>query len=197
VLFKKFDKADPLKFTESERLLRATGYIRDAKIIVKPVPDGGDSVDVEIFTQDYWSIQPYITATTSKVRYRAEENNFVGLGHTLDLRVTDQLNEGAPLYLDARYKVPTIGRTYISPSVFYGTSADNNIRGLSINRPFYSALTRVAAGFDILSVSENDSTQLEFDTSYHLYNCCLLTVGPVIVGPCSRAIRMKNEVRDW
>lgn len=170
LIFKKGSAADPLKIMESERLLRSTGYIRDARIMVHTIKGNPDSVDVEVWTQDYWSIRPNLTVTTSKVRYRVTENNFIGLGHRLDVRVTDQLNESRPLVLDANYRVPTIGNTYISPEVYYGNSSENNIRGFRVNRPFYSPLTRVAGGLDILSVAETDSLQPQGDTNYYEYS---------------------------
>lgn len=170
LLFRKNDVADPLKIMESERLLRSFGYIRDARIMVEKIPGSSDSVDVEVWTQDYWSIRPDLTVTTSRVRYRLTESNFIGMGHRLDLRVTDRINEYSPLILDANYRVPTIKNTYISPEIYYGNSSENNVRGLRINRPFYSPLTRIAGGIDVLSATKSDSSQLPFDTTFYDYN---------------------------
>ncbi len=170
LLFRKNDLADPLKIKESERLLRSFGYIRDARIMVEKIPGNSDSVDIEVWTQDYWSIKPDITGSTSKVRYRLTESNFIGLGHRLDLRLTDRINEYSPLVLDASYRIPTIRNTYISPEIYYGNSSDNNVRGFRVSRPFYSPLTRVAGGIDVLSATKSDSAQLPFDTSYYDYS---------------------------
>src|SRR5688572_14094525 len=170
LLIKKNETLDPLEITESERLLRATGYIRDARIKVFPVKGSTDSVDVEVRVQDYWSIRPYITASPTRISYRTVENNLLGLGHRLDLRFVDHLDEAIPLETEFSYRIPTIKNTYISPTFFYGSSELNNRRGLTINRPFYSPLTKFAGGLDLLSVSRSDSTRIENDTAYFQYN---------------------------
>ncbi len=169
LLIKENDLMDPLKVEESERLLRDSKFLREAKISVVPIPGTKDSVDLEVLSQDYWSIRPDITASSSRVRYRIQETNFGGFGHVFDNRITDLLNESSPLILDGTYTVPTIGNTYISPSIYYGTSPENNIRGLSINRPFFSPLTRVAGAIDFLSRAKSDSIRFSDDTLFY-YN---------------------------
>jgi hypothetical protein len=167
LLFKQGDRIDPLELLESERLLRETAFIRDARITVKAVPGTKDSFDIHIITQDYWSIVFDLDATTNKVRYRVTERNMLGLGHEFDNKFTDDLTESNPLVIDGSYKIPTISNTYISPVIYYGTGPDNNIRGLTVNRPFYSPLTQVAGGLDILSLNESDSINLISDTMYY------------------------------
>lgn len=169
LLLKENDVIDPLKLEESERLLRSSGFLREAKITVVPVPGTRDSFDLHVLSQDYWSIRPDITLTSSRVRYRLIETNFGGFGHVFDNRVTDMLNESSPLILDGSYTVPTIGNTFISPSIYYGTSPENNIRGLRIERPFITPLSRVAGGLDLLSRSHSDSIRFSDDTLYY-YN---------------------------
>ncbi len=169
LLFDENEYLDPLKIAESERLLRSTGFIRDARITVKEIPGTKDTVDIVLLTQDYWTLRPFITASTSKASYRVEETNIAGLGHEVDIRFTDKLKEASTLIVDAIYRIPTLGSTYISPVVYFGTSDVNNVRGLSVNRPFYSPLTRIAGGLDLYSRSASDSTRLQDDTVYFDY----------------------------
>ncbi|MBL0341372.1 MAG: hypothetical protein IPP71_10770 [Bacteroidetes bacterium] len=170
LLIKENDKIDPLKLEESERLLRSTGFLREAKLIVQPVKGTRDSFDILVVTQDYWSLRPSITASTSKVRYRIRENNFGGFGHIFDNRITDNLKSSDPLILDGSYKIPTLSNTYISPTLFYGTSPDNNIQGITVDRPFFSPLTRVAGGLELLTKAVSDSIQFTEDTIYNYNN---------------------------
>jgi len=167
LLLKENDVIDPLKMEESERLLRSSGFIREAKITVVPVPGTRDSFDLLVLSQDYWSIRPDITVSSSRVRYRIVETNLGGLGHVFDNRVTDLLKDSSPLILDGSYTVPTIGNTYISPSIYYGTSSETNIRGLSIVRPFISPLTKIAGGLELLSRAQSDSIRFSEDTLYN------------------------------
>lgn len=164
LLIKRNDSLDLLLLKESERLLRSTGFIRDVRMELRTVPGTRDSVDVYIYSQDYWSIRPDIVATTSRVKYEVNDRNFLGLGHIFDLKVTDLLKESSPLIFDGSYTIPSLGTSYISPKFYYGTSEENNIRGIVINRPFYSPLTRWAGGFDLYSRVYTDSIRFTTDT---------------------------------
>lgn len=164
VLIKRNDSLDLLLLKESERLLRSTGFIRDVRMELRAVSGTRDSVDVYIYSQDYWSIRPDIVASTSRVKYSVNDRNFLGFGHLFDLKVTDLLKESSPIILDGSYTVPSLGTSYISPKFYYGTSEENNIRGIVINRPFYSPLTRWAGGFDLYSRVYTDSIRFTTDT---------------------------------
>jgi len=167
LLFKVHDPIDPLELLESERLLRGTTFIRDARIIVQPVAGTRDSFDILIITQDYWSIRFSVDATESRVRYRLTEKNMMGWGHEFDNRLTDKLKTSSPLYLDGSYSIPNVRNTYISPEIYYGTSPDNNVQGIKINRPFYSPLTKMAGGIELLTRAETDSLRFRDDTVYN------------------------------
>ncbi|MBL7915625.1 MAG: hypothetical protein JNL49_11330 [Bacteroidia bacterium] len=164
VLIKRNDSLDLLLLKESERLLRSTGFIRDVRMELRAVSGTRDSVDVYIYSQDYWSIRPDIVASTSRVKYSVNDRNFLGFGHLFDLKVTDLLKESSPIILDGSYTVPSLGTSYISPKFYYGTSEENNIQGIVINRPFYSPLTRWAGGFDLYSRVYTDSIRFTTDT---------------------------------
>lgn len=166
VLIKRNDTLDLLLLKESERLLRSTGFIRDVRTDLRPVKGTRDSVDIYIYSQDYWSIKPDIVATTSRVKYRVNDRNFMGFGHVFDLQVTDLLKESSPLILDGSYTIPSLGTSYIAPRIYYGTSEENNIRGIVINRPFYSPITQWAGGIDLFSRVYTDSIRFTSDTIF-------------------------------
>ena len=81
VLIKRNDSLDILLLKESERLLRSTGFIRDVRMELRAVSGTRDSVDIYIYSQDYWSIRPDIVASTSRVKYSVNDRNFLGFGH--------------------------------------------------------------------------------------------------------------------
>ncbi|MBK8872516.1 MAG: hypothetical protein KBH11_02130 [Bacteroidia bacterium] len=164
VLIKRNDSLDILLLKESERLLRSTGFIRDVRMELRAVSGTRDSVDIYIYSQDYWSIRPDIVASTSRVKYSVNDRNFLGFGHLFDLKVTDLLKESSPPILDGSYTVPSLGTSYVSPKFYYGTSEENNIRGIVINRPFYSPLTQWAGGLDLYSRVYTDSIRFTSDT---------------------------------
>jgi hypothetical protein len=153
LLVKKGDELDPLSLRESERILRKTTYIRDAKITVDPVPNSKDSVDILVVVQNLWSLLltlesdgPYYTASL-------KETNFMGLGQGFQNGLTfrpDSLNRAV---LNGSYSIPNIKHSFITATAYYSTSTINSIRGISVNRNFYSPLTKWAGGVDQILVS--------------------------------------------
>ena len=139
LLFKKYDKLDPIKVRESERLLRKTLFVKDLKIHVKNVK-GTDSVDVYILEQDLWTIVGGIDVLGEKTSATLEERNFIGLGHTF----RNQL-----IYYPGNGKKYLMG-SYLVPSIF--------TNGIGINRPFFSPLTKWAGGVDYFFRGSNVAT---------------------------------------
>jgi hypothetical protein len=105
------DPLDAETLADTERLLRRTTFILDAKIEVLPVPEAPDSVDVLVITRDRWSlgIEPSVR-TSRRYDFDVEERNVIGLGHQL------AFNFDVDLDLDR-----TVGYT--------GTYRSDNIQG--------------------------------------------------------------------
>jgi len=167
LLFAAGDTIDPLELEESERLLRSTTFIRDVRIVIAKVPGSKDSVDVHVITQDYWSLKFNLDDSHGQTTYRITEQNLLGFGHEFDNSITNNKIESTPLVLDGSYLIPTISNTYISPALYYGTGSDNNVRGIKINRPFYSPLTSFAWGLDLISKTKSDSIRFPDDSLYN------------------------------
>ncbi|RYD73714.1 MAG: hypothetical protein EOP53_19610 [Sphingobacteriales bacterium] len=89
LLFRKNEQIDAFKISESERLLRQSSYINDAKILVNQVNDSTDSVDVTIYVQDVWGIGVGVTGDPSVPNgdISFNDNNFLGLGQRLDTKL--------------------------------------------------------------------------------------------------------------
>ncbi len=146
LLFKKNEKIDLLKITESERMLRQAVFINDARIYVAPVGRSKDSVEVKVFVHDRWSLDVWVEMyDLTEVGVTFGEYNLGGLGQQLTQYVTNDFLENEPSS-ETRYSINNIGRTYISSSVFYRTGSMNHDLGFTVNRPFYSPLTRWAGG---------------------------------------------------
>ena len=156
LLFKKYDKLDPIKVRESERLLRKTLFVKDLKIHVKNVK-GTDSVDVYILEQDLWTIVGGIDVLGEKTSATLEERNFIGLGHTFRNQLIYYPGNGKK-YLMGSYLMPSIKNSFISTAVYYNTSPDTFTNGIGINRPFFSPLTKWAGGVDYFFRGSNVAT---------------------------------------
>lgn len=144
LLFRKNDKVDILKITESERILRQAVFITDARIIVQPA--GKDSADVRVLVHDRWSWEVWldlVDATEGELTFR--EYNLGGLGHQFRQDISNDFLVNQPEYR-TRYTINNIGHTYITSNIYYIAETDNRQLRLSLTRPFYSPLARWAGG---------------------------------------------------
>ena len=146
LLIRENQPLDSLLILETARLLRAKKFIREVEILPREVPHTKDSVDIVITTLDTWSIIPYASLSASQTKLRLREYNFFGTGHRLDLGFSSRREDSDRGY-QAIYTVPNFRNTYISGTVKYITEYDNHFRrSISIDRDFYSPLTRWAGG---------------------------------------------------
>ncbi|HYG40437.1 MAG TPA: hypothetical protein VD908_17530 [Cytophagales bacterium] len=165
LLFREDHKLDPYKLRESERILRSSEYVRDAKITVNPAEK--DSVDIVVLVQDQWSILGAVNGRKVEVF----DVNFLGLAH----RISGSVNYGGveKFTYNASYHVPYIRNTFITAGAFYNTSLINGLKGVSVGREFYSPLTKWAGGIDLIQrraidlIPVNDTLNAEVPVKYN------------------------------
>ncbi len=151
LLFEKGETIDAFKVSESERLLRQSNYINDAKIIVSNVSDSSDSVDVTVYVQDVWGIGVGVTGDPMVPNGDMSVNdlNFLGLGQRLDTKLWYDESYYNSWKFAGSYNISEIGKTYISSRAYYLTENRNQVFGLSFNRPFFSPTTPWGSGLTI------------------------------------------------
>jgi hypothetical protein len=87
LFFRPHDKVSPFVLANNERYLRNLPYIQDAEIVIRPVRNHPDSVDVTIFTKDLFSIggslrlHSYQTVSAS-----VQDDNTMGWGDRLQFQ---------------------------------------------------------------------------------------------------------------
>lgn len=139
LLVKEGEPLDPLKASESERLLRAQPYVNDARIEVLPVPGEKDLVDLLVLVHDRWSIVLDVEGDLSGGSVRLEERNLMGWGHLLSNRAAVQLGRPKVEWAGS-HQVYNIGRSFGGSRVYGSTTTDEDAVGFSYDRPFYSPL---------------------------------------------------------
>lgn len=155
ILQKKGEKVDSLKIIESERLIRSERFTRRVQINLIPV--GTDSVDLNVRTLDSWSIIPNVTYSGSRAGLRLRDRNFFGLGHDFDNRYRQNFETGNYQF-QTRYTIPNIQRTFIRFNVGYFSNEENEYsKGISLERRFFSPLTRWAGGVYVGQRAYQDS----------------------------------------
>lgn len=148
LLVRSGDALDPLAIAESERLLRASPAVNDARITVVPVARTRDSVDVLVLVHDRWNYDASGEGDLSSASLTFRDRNLLGWGQELEQRVFyDFGNEAAEF--TGKHVVRNIRSSYISSTLSYALTPTVDQVGLSFDRPFYSPLARWAGGVAI------------------------------------------------
>jgi hypothetical protein len=146
LLFKVGDRLDPERLAESERILRATGFLQPVDITAHPVP-GGAEVVVE--THDQWTLEVSVVygqlGNKRNTGFTLNDDNFLGTGKSVTLesrsrpeRHTTSLRYLDPLFLGTRWRFE-LGHTKASDG-----SSDHFV----FEYPFYALETSRAGGLE-------------------------------------------------
>jgi len=155
LLFKKGERFDSVKISESERLIRSNRSIR--RVDIKGELVGNDSVDLYVNSIDSWSMFVTGSLSSSKAGIRIRERNFLGMGHVFDNRYRHNYQTGQSLY-QFDYSVPNIAQTRVTGNVNYYKDENEYYRkSVSFIRPFYSPLAHYAGGVAVGEVFFRDS----------------------------------------
>ncbi|MGE5234843.1 MAG: hypothetical protein ACM3O7_00670 [Acidobacteriota bacterium] len=144
LLFKVGDPLDPERLAETERLLRATGFLQPVDITAHPAP-GGAEVVVE--THDQWTLEVSIVygqvGNRRNSGFTLNDDNFLGLGKSVTLetrsrteRRTTALRYRDPLFLGTRWQL-ALGHTEAS---------DGSSNHFQLEYPFFALDTARAGG---------------------------------------------------
>ncbi|MGQ0830030.1 MAG: hypothetical protein ACT4ON_16705 [Bacteroidota bacterium] len=135
---------DPLKVNESERLLRETGYITDARIYVEEDSADTDSINIKIKVHDKWSLDAIGTLSSTNGRLVLRDKNIFGFGQRIEQDIRYYVDRN--YVYSGRHYVKNISNTFVSSDLFYSTTNTMTRAGVSFDRGFYSALARWAGG---------------------------------------------------
>ncbi len=150
-----FKSGDPLSaraIEETERLLRANRFLYEVDI--RPIAWHDGVVDLEITTNDTWSLNPNVSFSRSgganKSSVSLKEYNLLGRGLAMTFaRTSDVDRTGTEFSISQEHAWG--GATSISYS--FANLSDGKRQSFSLAQPFYALDTRRAVG---VSVSRND-----------------------------------------
>ncbi|WP_240337154.1 hypothetical protein [Rufibacter psychrotolerans] len=146
ILFKEGDLLEPLALSESERLLRQTAYLLDARVLVNDSTSTRDSVDIVIITKDVFSISGSGSASTSGTRLALRDINFMGVGHQIRTSYRFGLSEPQSWQFSGSYFIQNISNTFISAELLYQNTHYYKQQSISFRRDFFATNTRYAGG---------------------------------------------------
>ncbi|MES2388349.1 MAG: hypothetical protein V4543_10135, partial [Bacteroidota bacterium] len=151
LLFRTGDRLEPFRLSETERLLRQSSFIYDARINLRRVrgnKKSNDSIDVIVIAHDLWSISgggSLISINSFSIN--GSDANFLGMGSQLSAGVLVGPSYWHGSNWGASYILNNIGNTYTTASLFRYGYGNSTLQGIGINRDFFSAITRFAGGF--------------------------------------------------
>jgi len=156
LLFGSDDAYDGRLLQESARLLRGTRYLRDAR--VEPVALRDGVVDVEVVTNDVWTLNPGISfgrkGGESTSGLELEELNLLGTGSQIGISRRKDVDRTSTLF---KYRDRQLGRSWWSLALDYADNSDGKRKGLLLDHDFYALDTRWAAGGSVLDNQRIDS----------------------------------------
>ncbi len=165
LLFRPGQPLLPQSLAESERLLRQTDEILDARVLVNEATATRDSVDVLVYTTDVFSITGgYELRGPNAGIVTAGDQNFLGLGHQLDNRY--QFGRDLPQNwgYEGNYRVPF--RDFVYAKGYYYNEFESHSGGVAVQRDFYSPTARWAGAlsldvFNLRLVLPRDSAPID------------------------------------
>lgn len=159
LLFSKNKPYNLLEIRESERLLRSQNFINRVNITEKLTAPKSDSVDVYVRVLDSWSSIPKFSTSSSKTGIGLKERNFFGIGHQLDYYHSTRKSDGQEAN-NISYLIPNIKNSFVKTELKYNVDFENYYsKGITIERPFYSPLTKWAAGISANQNYRKDTIQ--------------------------------------
>ena len=146
LLFKVYTPLDSIKMKETARVLRSQYHIR--RVYIQPkTTHSTDSVDVKVNVLDSWSLYADAMGSFNEGTMRVFERNFLGLGHQLSGRYSQEIRgKGRPSF-GMDYEIPNLYATTLNTSAGYSLNFDKYYyQYWELTRPYYSLYSRWAAG---------------------------------------------------
>lgn len=158
LLFKNNDTINPLSLSETERILRTTVFINDARIYISK-SGHKDSVNVHVIVHDKWPITIPILITDIFADAKFRNQNLFGVGQQFEQY--GRITRPDEYKFNGYYGIANIDNTFISSRLAYSTDKEATTVGISFDRPFFSPLTPWAGG---ISTSHSWKTYRYIDT---------------------------------
>lgn len=146
---------DPYKLADNERLLRDLNFILDARIIVKPIHDNTEMVDLLVVTRDVFSLGgSFSTNSATSFGFKIYDANLGGRGQRVQysglVDYERQPNFGQQLLYNKNsvkgsFINATVSYTQLNNGSSYGQENENALF-IRLDRPLVSPYTRWAGG---------------------------------------------------
>lgn len=152
-----FEEGDPYNHRlvrETERNLRARGYLYDANIV--PVAWDGHAVDLEVRTRDVWTLNPGVSFSRkggeNTFGVQLQEDNLLGNGQRIGIQWDDNVDRQS---IGLSFFDPHFMHSFTQLGLAYADADDGSTKMLQLNRPFYALDVRRAGGIHLIDDERN------------------------------------------
>jgi hypothetical protein len=158
LFFRKNKPLNPYRLADNERHLRDLDFILDSKIEVCFVNGSEDSVDVEVFTRDVFSLGvKFEPEEFDAYRFDIYDANLFGQGQRIQMNTLFDAARSPQAGMELSYRKSSIGGTLINPSIGYSQINTGRSYGienehayyLRLDRPLVSPYSRLAGSLEI------------------------------------------------
>lgn len=148
LIFSEGEKLIPFHIEESERILRQTPSVYDARIIPRRITNSRDSIDIMVYIQDVWSINGSVGYSPENKTGKASitDINFLGLGNALRGGFKSDREFSRGWDWDGSYSIYNIEKTFASANMYYLSEVNSQRYGMAIGRDFFSPIISWAGG---------------------------------------------------
>ncbi len=137
------DALDPTLLAESERLLRASANVQDARILVRKNSDG--SVSLFVVTQDVFPIRPLAEiGSLQSGKLGLEDRNFLGYGHELSMAVPFNFQDSVNIGFNIGYQAKNILGSFVDAELRFEDDAVRLEKSAEVRREFLTPRLRWA-----------------------------------------------------
>jgi hypothetical protein len=169
---------NPYIVADNERYLRTLEFIQDSRIIVSPISDSPDSVDLIVITKDVFSISGAITNLSfNNSEANISDANVLGMGQKAQFTALLITSNRPAFGYQAMYTKNNIANSFINTSVLYSTinndlysgAQDEHAKYLTLQRPLFSQFTHLAGALTVGEFESFNNYQ-RVDSSFYKYH---------------------------
>ena len=145
------DRLDPEEIQDAERILRELPFIKDVRILPVDHLSRGDSVILEVITQDAFAYAfDFSFSGMDGGSLGVDYNNFLGLGHQVRNEISyDRDNPEKKLGFGIKYRIPNLRRSFIGAEANFFQNYNEGLINIAVGRGFISPLIKYAGALDI------------------------------------------------
>lgn len=174
LFFTEGEKVSSYRMADNEKHLRDLSFLHDAKIVIEPVPEAPDFVDVIILTKDMLSLGGSLNIHSNEsAGITVKEDNLLGWGDHIQIQTFYDLNRDQKMGYGFGYTKRNIGGSFIDAAVghmnfvktFTSEEKEEQVTFLRFEKPLVNRYMQWKYG---LEASVHSTQNLyNVDSTYH------------------------------